>query len=51
MFLIANIIGATALVLEGQLAFMAFSGLPNTCEDPAGTVFPCKTDVLFNENF
>ena len=51
MFLIANIVGAIALALEGQLAFMAFSGLPNECNDPAGTTFPCKVDLLFNENF
>jgi len=51
MFLIANIIGAIALLLEGQLAFMAFSGLPNECNDPSGTHFPCRVDKLFNENF
>ena len=51
MFLIANIVGAIALALEGQLAFMAFSGLPNECNDPHGTTFPCKVDLLFNENF
>ena len=51
MFLIANIIGAVALTLEAQLAFMAFSGLPNECDAPGGTVFPCRVDKLFNENF
>ena len=51
MFLIANIVGALALLLEGQLAFLAFSGLPNECNDPNGTHFPCRVDKLFNENF
>ena len=51
MFLIANIVGAIALAIEGQLAFMAFSGLPNECNDPDGTVFPCRVDPLYNENF
>ena len=51
MFLIANIVGAASLWLEGHLAYMAFSGLSNECDDPKGTVYPCRTDVLFNENF
>lgn len=51
MFLISNIVGAFLLFIEGQLAFMAFSGLPNDCADPNGTHFPCRVDELFNENF
>ena len=51
MFLIANIVGAVLLTLEGYLAYIAFSGLPNSCTDPAGTRFPCQVDPLFNENF
>ena len=51
MFLIANIVGAVLLTLEGYLAYVAFSGLPNSCTDPAGTRFPCQVDPLFNENF
>ena len=51
MFLISNIIGATLLFLEGLLAYLAFSGLPNDCADPDGTKFPCRVDQLFNENF
>ena len=50
MFLIANIIGAICLAIEGQLAFMAFSGLPNECAGEH-TTFPCRVDPLFNENF
>ena len=51
MFLIANIVGAIALTLEAQLGFMAFSGLPNECDAKGETVFPCRVDKLFNENF
>ena len=52
MFLIANIVGAIALAIEGQLAYMAFSGLPNECDNDSGeTVFPCRVDKLYNENF
>lgn len=49
MFLTANIVGGLLLFLECQLAWYAFSGLPNECED--GT-FPCKPDSNgFNQNF
>ena len=50
MFLISNIIGACLLFLEGLLAYLAFSGLPNNCTDK-DTHFPCRVDALFNENF
>ena len=50
MFLIANIVGALLLFAEAQLAWTAFSGLPNKCDaEPA--VFPCAVAPLFNENF
>ena len=51
MFMIANIVGAVLLTLEGYLAYLAFSGLPNSCTDKKGTKFPCQVDPLFNENF
>lgn len=50
MFLIANIVGALLLFAEAQLAWTAFSGLPNKCDsEPA--IFPCAVAPLFNENF
>ena len=48
MFLNSHIIGATLLGLEGFLAWLAFSGLKNTCDS---NVFPCQIADLFNENF
>ena len=54
MFLISNIMGAILLTLEGYLAFLAFSGLPNSCTpDKEGekTIFPCAVNKLFNDNF
>jgi amino acid permease len=46
MFLISNIVGASMLALEGQLAFWAFGSLKNECKN-----FPCTTQKLYNENF
>lgn len=54
MFLISNIMGAILLTLEGYLAFLAFSGLPNSCvptKEGEKTTFPCAVNALFNENF
>ena len=53
MFLISNIMGAILLTLEGYLAFLAFSGLPNSCTPDKGekTIFPCAVNALFNDNF
>ena len=51
MFLISNIVGTILLMMEGQLAYMAFSGLDNTCGEGDPAVFPCKVNPLFNENF
>ena len=53
MFLISNIMGAILLTLEGYLAFLAFSGLPNSCTPKEGkkTTFPCAVNELFNDNF
>jgi len=48
MFLTSHIIGASLLALEGFLAWLAFSGLPNKCST---NVFPCQIADLFNENF
>jgi hypothetical protein len=50
MFMMSHIIGATLLAVEGMLAYLAFSGLPNKCSDPPHT-FPCKIEDLFNKNF
>jgi hypothetical protein len=45
MFLISNITGAVLLFVEAQLAWYAFSGLPNNCEDTNyDPPFPCKPD-------
>ena len=45
--------GAILLTLEGYLAFLAFSGLPNSCTPKDGnkTTFPCAVNELFNDNF
>lgn len=53
MFLISNIVGALFLFIEAQLAWYAFSSLPNNCEDTGeGASFPCKPDPNgFNQNF
>lgn len=48
MFMWSHIIGATLLAVEGLLAYLAFSGLPNKCSDK---VFPCQIEDLFNKNF
>jgi hypothetical protein len=50
MFLIANIVGMICLFLECQFAWMAFSGLTNSC-DALDPTFPCQISTLFNENF
>ena len=50
MFMIANFTGALLLFIEGQLAWMAFSSLPNQC-DADDVQFPCAVSPLFNENF
>ena len=50
MFMISNIVGAILLTIEGYLAYLAFSGLPNSCTDEP-TEFPCSVNPLFNENF
>jgi len=51
MFLISNFFGAVMLFIEAQLAWYAFSGLTNSCED-VPTVFPCAVDPRgFNQNF
>mmetsp|Transcript_30963 Transcript_30963/g.22518 ORF Transcript_30963/g.22518 Transcript_30963/m.22518 type:complete len:208 (+) Transcript_30963:1019-1642(+) len=47
MFMYSHIVGASALALEGSLAWFAFGGLTNSCEEG----FPCKTQALYNENF
>ena len=52
MFIIANIVGATLLFLEAQLAYWAFSsltGVPGL--DPCSNTFPCAVNPLYNENF
>jgi len=48
MFLYSHIIGSSLLAIEGFLAWLAFSGLPNKCTT---NVFPCQIADLFNENF
>jgi len=48
MFLTANIVAAILLFLEGGMAYLAFSGLPNSC---SSGIYPCKVNNLFNENF
>ena len=53
MFLISNICASILLFAEGFLAYLAFSGLPNSCspEDGSAAVYPCQVNELFNENF
>jgi len=53
MFLIANVVGSILLFMECQLAWYAFSGLPNQCEDTGPEAeFPCAPDPNgFNQNF
>jgi hypothetical protein len=48
MFLYSHIIGAVLLGIEGLLAYLAFSGLPNDCSTH---IYPCKIEDLFNKNF
>jgi hypothetical protein len=48
MFLYSHIIGSSLLAIEGFLAWLAFSGLPNKC---TSNKFPCQIADLFNENF
>ena len=52
MFLYSNIIGTLFLLTEALLAYFAFSGLTNLCDDTHDKVtFPCKVNGLYNENF
>ena len=58
MFITANVVASILLFSEGFLAYLAFSGLSNSCTPdklPDGTVpeteFPCEVAELFNENF
>jgi hypothetical protein len=52
MLLSANIVASILLFAEGMLAYLAFSGLPNSCNPEKGdTEFPCQVSELFNENF
>lgn len=53
MFLTANIIASILLFMEGFLAYMAFSGLDNSCTPEGGVPaeYPCQVAELFNENF
>ena len=53
MFLTANIVASILLFAEGMLAYLAFSGLSNSCAPPDGSqaVYPCQVNELFNENF
>jgi hypothetical protein len=48
MFLYSHIIGSVLLAIEGLLAFVAFSGLPNKCSTH---IYPCQIEDLFNKNF
>lgn len=50
MFFFSHLIGTTLLAIEGMLAFLAFSGLPNECS-ALPHKFPCKIEDLFNKNF
>lgn len=50
MFLYSHVIGSVLLAIEGILAFLAFSGLPNDCSTKPH-VYPCKIEDLFNKNF
>uniref|UniRef100_A0A7S3I794 Amino acid transporter transmembrane domain-containing protein n=1 Tax=Favella ehrenbergii TaxID=182087 RepID=A0A7S3I794_9SPIT len=52
MFLTSNVISSILLFTEGILAFLAFSGLTNSCTPDHGeTEFPCEVSKLYNENF
>lgn len=52
MFFTANIVASCLLFTEGMLAYLAFSGLTNSCTPKTGpTEFPCEVADLFNENF
>jgi hypothetical protein len=51
MFLYSNIIGTFFLLTEALLAYFAFSGLTNLCDDKKDVHFPCKVNGLYNENF
>lgn len=52
MFLTANIVASILLFTEGILAYLAFSGLTNSCTPDEGpSEFPCAVADLFNENF
>jgi len=53
MFLTSNIVASILLFTEGMLAYLAFSGLTNSCTPPppAQTEFPCQVAPLFGENF
>ena len=52
MFLTANVVASILLFAEGMLAYLAFSGLTNSCAPPEGKAhYPCKVNALFNENF
>jgi len=51
MFLYSNIIGTFFLLTEALLAYFAFSGLTNLCDDNDNVHFPCKVNALYNENF
>lgn len=46
MFLVANIVGASLLVAEGQLAVWSFGSIKHNCK-----VFPCEVQDLYSENF
>lgn len=47
MLIVSHIVGYSLLALLGILAFVAFSGYDNTCNEG----YPCKVSSLFNENF
>jgi hypothetical protein len=48
MFFWSHIIGTVLLAIEGILAYLAFSGLPNDCSTHK---YPCRIEDLFNKNF
>ena len=52
MFLTSNVVASILLFLEGMLAYLAFSGLSNSCSPPTGkATYPCQVNDLFTENF
>ena len=52
MFLTANVVASILLFAEGMLAYLAFSGLTNSCSPAKGkATYPCQVNELFNENF